>query len=64
MNDETAEDDADQMEAGLWLHGYLRELIAERAVRGGGLISALIAAEEDGDQLTSEEGSSRPATCC
>lgn len=56
VNDETAEDNTDLMEAGLWLRGYLRELIAERrSSPGEDLISALIAAEEDGDQLTSEE---------
>ncbi len=45
-----------RMEAGLWLRGYLRELIRERrATPRADLISALIAAEEDGDQLTEEE---------
>jgi cytochrome P450 len=45
-----------QREAGLWLRGYLRDLIAERRRSPrDDLISALIAAEEDGDQLTAEE---------
>ena len=46
----------ERLDAGLWLRGYLRELIDERrhAPRDD-LISALIAAEEDGDQLTGEE---------
>jgi cytochrome P450 len=46
----------ERLEAGLWLRGYLRDLIDERrrAPRED-LISALIAAEEDGDQLTGEE---------
>ncbi|MGB8402843.1 MAG: cytochrome P450 [Mycobacterium sp.] len=49
--------DADvRMEAGLWLRGYLRDLIERRrSSPGEDLISALIEAEEDGDQLTSEE---------
>ncbi len=46
----------ERLEAGLWLRGYLRELIAERRTTPReDLISALIAAEEDGDQLTEEE---------
>ena len=50
-----AEFDA-RMEAGLWLRGYLRDLIDERrSSPREDLISALIAAEEDGDQLTAEE---------
>ena len=41
---------------GLWLRGYLRDLIDERrSSPREDLISALIAAEEDGDQLTAEE---------
>jgi cytochrome P450 len=46
----------ERMEAGLWLRAYLAGLIEERrkAPRED-LISALIAAEEDGDQLTTEE---------
>lgn len=44
------------MEAGRWLRGYLAALVEERrAAPREDLISALIAAEEDGDQLTSEE---------
>ncbi len=45
-----------RMEAGLWLRGYLRELIEKRRGRpGDDLMSALIAVEESGDQLTEEE---------
>ena len=53
---EVRDDLDDRMQAGLWLRGYLRELIAERrADPRDDLISALIAAEEDGDQLSGEE---------
>jgi cytochrome P450 len=46
----------ERMQAGLWMRGYLAELVDERrAAPREDLISALIAAEEDGDQLTSEE---------
>lgn len=46
----------EQLEAGLWLRGYLRELVGQRrAEPRDDLISALIAAEEDGDQLTEDE---------
>lgn len=46
----------DRMEAGLWLRGYLAGLIEQRREDPrDDLISALIAAEEDGDQLTGEE---------
>ena len=42
--------------AGLWLRGYLRELIARRrADPADDLISALIEVEESGDQLTAAE---------
>ncbi len=46
-----------RVEAGLWLRDYLRDLIdrRRRSPREDDLISALIAAEEDGDQLTGEE---------
>ncbi|WP_193046780.1 cytochrome P450 [Mycolicibacterium baixiangningiae] len=45
-----------RLEAGLWLRGYLRELIAKRRVEPrDDLISGLIAAEEAGDQLTEDE---------
>lgn len=45
-----------RMEAGRWLRGYLAGLVEERrAAPREDLISALIAAEEDGDQLTTEE---------
>ena len=44
------------MKAGHWLRGYIAGLVEERrAVPREDLISALIAAEEDGDQLTTEE---------
>ena len=46
----------ERLAAGLWLRTYLRELIAQRrAAPQQDLISELIAAEEDGDQLSSEE---------
>jgi len=45
-----------RMEAGLWLRSYQRDLIARRrATPGDDLITALIAVEEAGDQLTEEE---------
>ena len=45
-----------RLEAGLWLRGYLRELLAQRrSDPGEDLMSALIAVEESGDQLTEEE---------
>ncbi len=44
------------MDAGQWLRGYLRDLIARRrAAPGEDLMSALIHVEESGDQLTEEE---------
>ena len=50
------EDFQARLEAGRWLRGYLADLIQERrAAPREDLISALIAAEEDGDQLTTEE---------
>lgn len=46
----------ERQEAGLWLRGYLRDLIAERrASPRADLISALIAASDGGDQLSGEE---------
>jgi cytochrome P450 len=50
-------DDVDKMlEAGLWLRGYLRDLIARRRSEPGeDLMSALIQVEESGDQLTEDE---------
>ena len=52
----TPENLDERLKAGIWLRGYLRELIAERrTVPRDDLISALIAAEEDGDQLTEDE---------
>jgi cytochrome P450 len=44
------------LEAGLWLRGYLRDLLRlRRADPGEDLMSGLIAVEEAGDQLTEEE---------
>ncbi|MET0900030.1 MAG: cytochrome P450 [Mycobacterium sp.] len=50
-------DDFDErLQAGLWLRRYLRDLIAQRRREPGeDLMSRLIAAEEDGDQLTEDE---------
>lgn len=50
-------DDMDErMQAGLWMRTYLHDLIdRRRADPGDDLMSRLIAAEEDGDQLTEEE---------
>lgn len=46
----------DRMNAGHWLRGYIAGLVEERrSDPQEDLISALIAAEEDGDQLTTEE---------
>ena len=46
----------ERMQAGLWLRGYLRDLIEQRrGDPGDDLISALIAVEESGDQLTEDE---------
>lgn len=45
-----------QVEAGLWLRGYLRTLLEQRrAYPADDLMSALIAVEDAGDQLTEEE---------
>ena len=47
---------AERMQAGHWLRGYIADLVEERrSAPREDLISALIAAEEDGDQLTTEE---------
>jgi cytochrome P450 len=47
---------ADRMTAGHWLRGYIAGLVEERrSAPRDDLISALISAEEDGDQLTTEE---------
>ena len=47
---------AERLEAGLWLRGYLRELLQQRRSHpGDDLMSALIAVEESGDQLTEDE---------
>lgn len=46
----------ERMQAGLWLRGYLRELIGRRRRDpGDDLMSGLIQVEESGDQLTEEE---------
>ncbi|MGI9164184.1 MAG: cytochrome P450 [Mycobacterium sp.] len=46
----------ERLEAGLWLRGYLRELLEHRrSDPGEDLMSALIAVEESGDQLTEDE---------
>ncbi|MFY1599755.1 cytochrome P450 [Micromonospora sp. WMMD737] len=46
----------ERMQAGLWLRGYLRELIAQRRRDPGeDLMSGLIHVEESGDQLTEDE---------
>jgi len=46
----------ERMKAGLWLRGYLRDLLRQRrADPGEDLMSGLIAVEEAGDQLTEEE---------
>jgi cytochrome P450 len=46
----------ERMEAGLWLRGYLRDLLRQRrADPGDDLMSGLIAVEEAGDQLTEDE---------
>jgi cytochrome P450 len=46
----------DRMKAGHWLRGYIAGLVEQRrSAPREDLISALIAAEEDGDQLTTEE---------
>ncbi|AQT82088.1 cytochrome [Mycolicibacterium litorale] len=51
-----AQDFGERIEAGLWLRGYLRELLERRRAHpGDDLMSALIAVEESGDQLTEDE---------
>jgi cytochrome P450 len=46
----------EMLKAGLWLRGYLRDLVARRRRNpGDDLMSALIHVEESGDQLTEEE---------
>ena len=46
----------ERMEAGLWLRGYLRDLLRQRrSDPGEDLMSGLIAVEEAGDQLTEDE---------
>ena len=46
----------ERLEAGLWLRGYLRDLLAQRRAHpADDLMSALIAVEESGDHLTEDE---------
>ena len=46
----------ERLEAGLWLRGYLRELLAQRRAQpADDLMSGLIAVEESGEQLTEED---------
>ena len=46
----------ERMQAGLWLRGYLRELLERRRSQpADDLMSALISVEESGDQLTEDE---------
>jgi cytochrome P450 len=46
----------ERMRAGMWLRGYLAELVdRRRSDPGDDLMSGLIAVEESGDQLTEEE---------
>lgn len=46
----------ERLQAGLWLRGYLRELLRQRRAHPGeDLMSGLIAVEESGDQLTEDE---------
>jgi cytochrome P450 len=46
----------ERLQAGLWLRGYLRELLEQRRSKpADDLMSALISVEESGDQLTEEE---------
>ena len=46
----------ERLEAGLWLRGYLRDLLQQRRSHpADDLMSGLIAVEESGDQLTEEE---------
>ena len=53
---EVGETFQERMSAGRWMRAYLAALVEERrAAPREDLISALIAAEEDGDQLTTEE---------
>lgn len=53
---EVSDDFDESMQAGLWMRGYLQGLIAQRRKDPGeDLMSRLIAAEEDGDQLTEDE---------
>ena len=46
----------ERLEAGLWLRGYLRDLLEQRRAHpADDLMSGLIAVEESGDQLTEDE---------
>jgi cytochrome P450 len=56
LTGETPEGFKERMDAGRWLRGYFRELIEQRRGRpSDDLISALIAVEESGDQLSADE---------
>ncbi len=53
---EVPDDSEERMQAGVWLRGYLAELIElRRGHPGDDLMSRLIAVEEAGDQLTEQE---------
>ena len=53
---ELPDDSEERLQAGLWLRGYLAELMELRRSRpGDDLMSGLIAVEEAGDQLTEQE---------
>ncbi|ULE34959.1 cytochrome P450 [Mycobacterium sp. IDR2000157661] len=53
---ETPESFSEMMDAGMWLRGYLRELIERRRSEpADDLISGLIEVEESGDQLSAAE---------
>jgi cytochrome P450 len=46
----------ERLQAGMWLRGYLRDLLERRRAHpGDDLMSGLIAVEESGDQLTEDE---------
>jgi len=56
FNGESKEGVEERLQAGRWLRNYLRGLIEQRRARpGDDLMSGLVAVEEAGDQLTTEE---------